>query len=267
MRPPPGAWTFDPTVYAGLLLLLLGYAALARRTPGYRRARGVFWLLGVVTIWVGLETPIDVLSDFYLQSVHMAQHVLIGIIAPPLLLLGLTPAMAGWLARSVPGLRWATEPVQAQVIFGIVMLGWHLPVLYDLTLANESIHVFEHLTFMAGGFLYFWPVVGATAAQSRWKLGEFGRIVYLIVGTFPQDTVGLILTFARHPFYEFYVQVPRVAPSLDPLSDQVLAGIVLMGAGKISYLVAMLKIFFQWLARSRADEEELDEARLASRAV
>lgn len=267
MRPAPGAWPFDPTVYLGLIALLLGYTVLARRTPGYRRVRGLYWLLGLLTVWIALETPIDTLSDEYLQSVHMSQHVLIGIIAPPLLLLGLTPAMAAWLARNVPLLRWSAEPVQAQVIFGIVMIAWHLPGLYDLTLANEGVHIFEHLTFMAGGFVYFWPVVTATAAQSRWQLGEVGRIVYLIVGTFPQDTVGLILTFSRHPFYEFYIRAPRVAPSLDPLSDQVLAGIVLMGAGKISYLVAMLKIFFQWLARARSEETARDEARLASKVV
>jgi putative membrane protein len=265
LRPPPGAWPFDPTVYVGLIALLLGYAALARRTAGYSRVRGLYWVLGVLVVWVALETPIDVLSDFYLQSVHMSQHVLIGIIAPPLLLLGLTPEMAAWLARRIPLLRWAAEPVQAQVIFGVVMIAWHHPLLYDLTLANEGVHVFEHVTFMAGGFLYFWPVVSATAAQSRWQLGDVGRIVYLIVGTFPQDTVALILTFSRHPFYDFYVQAPRIAPALDPLSDQVLAGIALMAAGKISYLVAMLKIFFQWLARARADEQALDEARLASK--
>jgi putative membrane protein len=247
-------WPFDPTVYAGLLLLLGLYATLARSAPDARRTNGAYWVLGLFAIWAALETPLDVVSDEYLQSAHMLQHVLIGIVAPPLLLLGLSPSMAERLVRWVPGLRAAAEPLPAQVIFAIVMIAWHFPALYDVTLRYEGVHVFEHLTFMVGGFLYFWPVVGATSRLSRWRMGEMARIVYLLLGTFPQDTVSLVLMFSRRPFYEFYVQAPRLIAGLDPLSDQVLAGVVLGAAGKISYLVAILNIVFQYISRSRAEE-------------
>jgi len=70
----------------------------------------------------------------------------------------------------------------------------------------------------------------------------------------PADTVSVILMFARSPFYPFYQHAPRLVPGLDPLTDQVLAGIVLMAVGKLSYLVAILDIFFRWLARARAEE-------------
>jgi putative membrane protein len=256
------AWPLDPSVYAGLLALVAFHAWLGRGAEDLRQSHGAYWLSGVLVIWAALETPIDTVSDDYLQSVHMLQHVLIGIIAPPLLLLGLSPSMAARLVRWVPGLRWCAHPVQAQVIFGLVMIGWHLPALYDLTLRSEAIHIFEHLTFMAGGFVYFWPVVAATSRQLDWQLGEMGRIVYLLLGTFPQDTVSLVLLFARRPLYDFYIHAPRLL-ALDPLSDQVLAGAVLMGAGKISYLVAILKIVFQYLARARSEESAGGRPQLA----
>ena len=118
----------------------------------------------------------------------------------------------------------------------------------------EGRHVFEHLTFMVGGALFWWPVVGATSAAARWRLGDVGRVLYLVFGTVPADTVAVILMFARGTFYPFYQQAPRLIPGIDPLTDQVLAGVVLMAVGKVSYLVAILDIFFRWLARARADE-------------
>ena len=183
----------------------------------------------------------------------MLQHVLLGLVAPPLLLLALSPSMVALLLR-LPGLRALTEPVPAQLLFALVMGAWHLPALYDLTVRSEPVHVFEHLTFIAGGSLFWWPVVGVTSAAARWRLGEAGRVLYLLFGTVPADTVAVILMFSRTPFYSFYVQAPRLVPGVDPVTDQVLGGVVLMVVGKLSYLVAILEIFFRWLARARAEE-------------
>ena len=246
-------WPFDPTVYAGLLLLGLGYGALARGRGDIGRRQSLVFIAGALTIWVALETPIDIISDHYLQSVHMFQHVLIGLVAPPLLLLSLSPTMVASLLR-IPGLKPLTEPVPAQLIFAIVMGGWHLPLLYNLTVHSEGVHVFEHLTFMAAGALFWWPVVGVTSAAASWRLGEVGRVFYMVFGTVPADTVAVILMFARVPFYSFYVGMPRLLPGIDPLTDQVLAGVVLMTVGKLSSLVAIIDIFFGWLARARATE-------------
>jgi len=247
------SWPFDPTVYLGLGLLFFAYAALARGRKDLGRRQTLYFGLGVLTIWLALETPLDIVADHYLQSVHMLQHVLIGLVAPPLLLLGLSPAMVAALVR-IPGLRPLTEPIPAQVAFGIVMGAWHMPVLYDLTLHSEVVHVVEHLTFMASGTLYWWPIVGATSAHAAWRLGAAGKVLYLLFGTVPADTVSVILMFSRTPFYPFYAGAPRLLAGLDPLTDQVLAGVVLMAVGKVSSLVAILEIGFRWLARARAED-------------
>jgi putative membrane protein len=248
------AWPVDPTVYAGLAALFLGHAFLARDRDLPRS--GTLWFgLGLLSIWLALETPIDTLADDYLDSVHMFQHVLLGVVAPPLLLLGLNREMAGVLLR-LPGLRAVTEPVPAQVLSGLVMIVWHVPALYDATLYSTPLHVLEHVTFVAGGLLFWWPVVDATAAHCRWRLGPMGQLLYLFIGTFPQDAVALALQFSRTPFYEFYTRAPRIVPGLDPVTDQTTAGAILMLFGKSSYFVGAVIVFLRWFnAEFRADLE------------
>src|SRR4030081_786287 len=97
-------WPLDPTVYLGLVVLYLGHAWLARATADFERKHSLYFGLGLLTIGVALEPPIDTIADHYLDTVHMLQHVLLGFVAPPLMLLGLSPRMAGWLAR-IPFVR------------------------------------------------------------------------------------------------------------------------------------------------------------------
>src|SRR5256885_1435167 len=148
-------WPFDPSVYLGLVALFLGHAWLARER-GLPRRGSLYFGLGLFCIWLALETPIDILSDHYLDSVHMVQHVLLGVVAPPLLLLGLNREMAAVLVR-VPGVRAITEPIPAQILSGLVMIGWHLPALYDATLSSEPLHIVEHVSFIRGRLLVLWP--------------------------------------------------------------------------------------------------------------
>jgi putative membrane protein len=211
--------------------------------------------VGLITLWVALETPIDTISDHYLDSVHMLQHVLVGFVGPPLMLLGLSPGMVSSLLR-MPGLRAITEPIPAQLIAGVVMIGWHVPSLYDATLSSESLHVVEHLTFIAAGVLLYWPILESTSAAARWRLSPPSKLVYMLIATLPQDGVALVLLFSRVPFYDFYAHVPRLIASLTPLIDQTLAGAVLMILGKATLAVAGIAVFFRWFAgEHRADQK------------
>ena len=255
-------WPVDWTVYAGLVVLFLGHAWLAGMVSDAQRKHSLYFGLGLVTLWVALETPLDAISDHYLDSVHMLQHVLLGFVAPPLMLLGLSPQMVGRLVR-LPGIRAVTEPVAAQVIAAVVMVGWHIPPLYDGTLYSEWLHVVEHITFIAAGLVLYWPMLEVTSAHARWQLSSGAKLLYMLVATLPQDGVALALIFSRVPFYEYYTHAPRLVASLTPLIDQTLAGAVLMTLGKATMAVAGLAVFLRWFGSDqRADQGNL--ARLES---
>ena len=246
-------WPFDPTVYAGLVALFLGHAWLARGVSDARRRHSLYFGLGLFTIWVSLETPIDTIADHYLDSVHMLQHVLLGFVAPPLMLLGLSPDMVARLVR-IPGVRTITEPVPAQVIAGVVMILWHLPRLYDATLYSEALHITEHLTFIAAGVVLYWPMLQATSAYARWQMSPGIKLLYMLMATLPQDAIALVLIFSRTPFYEFYANAPRLVASLDPVIDQTVAGAILMTLGKLTITIAAIAVFVRWFgADHRSD--------------
>jgi putative membrane protein len=247
------SWPLDPTVYVGLAALFLGHAWLGRRVDDAEPKHTLYFGLGLLTLWVALETPIDTISDHYLDSIHMLQHVLLGFVAPPLMLLGLSPRMAGQVAGA-PFVRAVTEPVPAQIIAAGVMIGWHLPALYDATLYSEALHVVEHLTFIAAGLVLYWPILEATSAQARWQLSPPLKLLYILAASLPQDGVALVLLFSRVPLYEFYAQVPRLVGSLTPLIDQTLAGAVLMILGKATMSIAALSVFFRWFGSEHADD-------------
>ena len=248
------SWPFDPSVYAGLAALFLGHAWLARRVDDAQSKHTIYFGLGLITLWIALETPIDTISDHYLDSVHMLQHVLLGFVAPPLILLGLSRDMVGVLVR-FPFIRAITEPIAAQVVAAAVMIAWHLPALYDATLRSESLHIVEHLTFIGAGLVLYWPVLQATSAHARWKLAPPIMLLYMLVATLPQDAIALVLLFSREPFYDFYVHVPRLVPSLTPVIDQTLAGAVLMVLGKATFTVAGLAVFFRWFGGEHSADQ------------
>jgi cytochrome c oxidase assembly factor CtaG len=166
----------------------------------------------------------------------------------------------------VPGVRALTEPVPAQVIAGLVMVGWHLPPLYDATLNSEPLHIVEHVSFISAGVVMYWPILQATSAHAHWQMSPGAKLLYMLLATLPQDGVALALIFSRVPFYDYYTHVPRLIPSLTPLIDQTVAGAVLMTLGKATLAVAAIAVFVRWFgADHRADR--LAEARLESRGV
>lgn len=238
-------WPFDPTVYAGLIALAVAYGLLARTAADTRPKQWIYFATGALTLWIALETPIDTVSDRYLESIHMFQHVLLGFVAPPLMLLGLSPGMASRLVR-VPGVRAATEPIPAQVLAALVMVIWHLPPLYDATLDSEWLHVIEHITFIAGGMVLYWPIIEVPASHSSWHMSPGAKLVYMLIATLPQDGVALPLIFSRVAFYEHYIHAPRLIGGFTAAIDQTIAGAVLMIFGKVTLGIAALVVFFRW---------------------
>lgn len=235
----------------GLLLLVAGYVLLARGRPELGVSRPLLAAAGLAVLWLALETPLDSLGDRYSQSAHMVQHVLLGVVAPPLLLLGLDRGMAAAVATAMGPARRLLGPVPAQLISAAVMLMWHLPPAYNLTLENDGVHILEHLTFIAAGVIFWWPVLEATSASLPKQMGIGARFVYLLIGTVPQDTVALVLQFSREVFYPHYANAYPLLAGWTPVIDQNVAGVVLMVFGKTSFAIAAVALFYRWAAADR----------------
>jgi putative membrane protein len=249
------AWPFDPSVDAGLAVLTIGYVWLARRSNA-TVPNAIFFGLGLLVVWVALETPLDTLADHYLQSAHMVQHMLLMCVAPPFLLLGLSRSMAGALLR-FPLLGPVTEPVPALIVYAAALIGWHVPPLFSLALANPLVHVVEHLTFIGAGVVFWWPVITATGAHARRRLDEPQVVLYLLAGMLPMMAVSLPLQFSRALFYPSYANAPRLVASITPVIDQTIAGAVMMLMEMVATGIEAVIVISRWLGEAvRSDLEQ-----------
>jgi putative membrane protein len=231
------SWSWDPTVLGGTLALAAGYVWLIRgrgNATDWSPMARIYFAAGLLLLFLALESPIDVGGDYYLFSLHMLQHLMLAMIVPPLLLLGLPDH---W--RSFEWLR--ISPLAANILFNAVLAVWHLPFLYEATLRNEPVHVFEHLSFLAAGLVFWWPIIVPSAARKAMTV--VGKIAYLGFAGVPPTILGLAFILSPTVLYPFYAAAPRVTP-LSPLDDQLIAGLVMFGLGNIIYFVAISIIFF-----------------------
>jgi cytochrome c oxidase assembly factor CtaG len=269
-----GSWSiqFWPTV--GLVLLALvyfrGWLKLRKQVPhrfdGWRLAS---FLGGVVTVFLALGSPLDTFSNLLLQ-VHMIQHLLLMMIAPPLLLLGnpFLPLLTG-LSRPIvreairPFLlwnvykqfgRWLTHPKVTWIIFVVMTLGWHAPPLYELTLRSPTWHIVEHACFLGSGVLFWWPVIQPWPSRPHWP--EWAMIPYLLLADVQNTVLSAFLTFSDRVVYPTYSLVPQF-PGMDHLSDQHAAGVIMWVPGSIVYLIPASIIAMRFLSPRRHRRDEL----------
>jgi putative membrane protein len=258
-------WSQDPLLWIGLGVAVVGYLAAVRvvnrhhpanRVPGWRIAA---WLGGIAVLAVALVSALHAYAGS-LFSVHMVQHLLLAMVAPPLLAFGapvtlalrvaspavrraaLLPLLHSRLVRAVswPPFGWAT--------FAVVMWATHFSPIFNAALTNQALHSVEHLLYLAAGVLFWWPVIGADPI--RWRLSPIGRMVYL-AGQMPFNTaVGLAIYFAPAVLYPHYALLGRTWGP-DPFTDQQIAGIVMWGIGDVILLGALVLAIAAWL---RADE-------------
>ena len=136
-------------------------AATPEETAGPTRGERTLFVGGLLVMFLSLNGPLHDLSDYYLFSAHMVQHLLLTLVVPPLLILG-TP---GWMLRPALKTPWANAVARrvtgaraAFLIFSVVLAAWHLPPLYNLSMADHNIHIGEHLMFMVSATLMWWPL-------------------------------------------------------------------------------------------------------------
>jgi putative membrane protein len=266
-------WSSDPSVLLGLVALAVLYALAVRRghlrddddtTPWFKRASWRPWLfgLGILSGLIALQSPIDRGGDQYLLSLHMVQHLLLMMVAPPLCLLGIAgmrppPRRIARRWRAV--WTFVTRPWPATFIFNAVLLVWHNPVWYDATLTTEWLHILEHLTFIGVGVILWWPIVDPLRGPDTRTVSPFAKMGMLGLGGVPPTVLGFIFCLLGTPAYEFYARAPRLW-GLSAVQDQQIAGVIMFGLGNIVYFVAISIVFLRLLGNPADDEAEIERA-------
>lgn len=259
--PPPFSWTggsIHPEVIlaSGLLAAAWAgawYARGGRPGPG----QAVRFLAGLLALLLALNGPLHDLSDWYLFSAHMVQHLVLTLVVPPLLLTGvpgwmldaaLRPAMARPAGAAL--VRTLTRPLPAFVVYATALVAWHLPGPYNTALEIHGWHVVEHLVLLAAATLGWWPIVSPSRLAPA--LPYAAQLLYLFVFGMPMTVVAAMITGAERVLYPFYEAAPRLF-DLTPLADQRLGGVIMWVPSGLIPLAAFTVVFFRWAA-AEADE-------------
>ena len=247
----------------GAYLLIVGPLRERHRLADYVDPRqAATFTAGVLVIFVAIASPIHVLSDSYLFSVHMLQHVLLTLVAPPLLILG-TP---DWVIRPLLRPNWAfrmarvaTFPVVAFALFNLIFSMWHIPAIYNTSVTHHWVHIGEHLVFIGAATLMWWPIVSTMPELPR--LSYPFQLAYLFLLSVAQLILFAPITFSKEPLYEWYVNAPRIW-DVSPLVDQQIGGIIMKMGGAAIFMPLIIVTFFRWFSqeekrtRTEASERE-----------
>src|ERR1700739_3009060 len=225
--------------------------------PAWRAAS---FLAGVLLVWLAIGSPLALL-DAQLLTVHMMQHLLLMTIAPALIWIGapLMPVLHGLpqkLVQSVlgPFLRWPvaqaagrvlSDPAVCWLAAAAALVGWHIPAAFNLALQSEGLHIAEHASFLAAGFLFWWPVIQPWPSVPVWP--RWSILLYLFAATLPCDILSAYLAFCERVVYPAYASAPRLF-GLSALEDQECAGALMWTCVTLAFLVPAVQITVQLLS-------------------
>jgi cytochrome c oxidase assembly factor CtaG len=215
-------------VFLGLAIAAAAVYAWTARNDRPEPWRIAVFVVGLLLIGGSLNSPLETIAATRLLLVHLLQNGLIADIAPLLLLLGLTPKMRSWLDRH------GARSIRARYALPAWLIAWygtHAANFYDWALRTSWPLQLEHAILIAGGLLFWWPLVSG-------RLGAPAALAYLGVGFVASSFLGLALIFSSRPLYSFYEHTPRLW-GLSPVRDQNLGGILMNGEQTLVFLLAI----------------------------
>ncbi|HEV7810337.1 MAG TPA: cytochrome c oxidase assembly protein [Candidatus Limnocylindrales bacterium] len=274
-------WSIEPAVILPLVAAVFAWIRIVRSidrahpaNPVPRR-RSVAFLGGLAVIAVALLSGIDT-YDTTLFSVHMVQHVLLTLVAAPLIALG--APITTLLRASSPDvrrrvilpilhsrvMRIASFPVVAWLLFAVTMWGTHFSPLFDASLENPGIHDLEHALYLGAGLLFWWPAIGLD--PSPWRMPHPVRAMYVFL-QMPQNTfLAVTILNSSVVLYHHYATLGR-SWGPPPLEDQQIAGGLMWICGDILFLTAMGAILAGWMRHEQRREVDVDRRLDAERAA
>jgi putative membrane protein len=238
------------------LVLLGGLYVFSGGLTSARRQVASF-VGALVVLFLALNGPLHNLSDTYLFSAHMAQHLLLTLVFPPLLLYG-TPS---WVVRPLLRPRWimstarvVTRPLVAATLFTAPIVLWHVPAFYEAALRHHNLHILQHLVFLTTAVIMWWPVLSPVPELPR--VPYMLQMLYLFLLGIPMSVTGALITLSDRPLYPFYAAAPRVW-GLSPLDDQQIGGLLMWVLGGSMLWVVMTVVWFRWSVwDARGDAEK-----------
>lgn len=265
-------WVPDPG--AGLLVMVAGasYVAgvrrLARRGRRWSRARTTAFVAGLLVVVASTQSPLAA-AESTRFSLHTAQHVLLGMVAPALFALG-APVTLALQASSRAGqtallgllhsrtVTVLTHPVAAWLVFGGSMVALYFSPLFELSLRNGAVHAAVHLQFLAAGGLFCWTAMGAD--PGRWRLPHGARLLFVLLAVPVHAVIGLALLGSVEVLApEVYGAGPQA------LSDQRVGAGILWAAGELFGVALAGVVLAQWMGHeervARRTDRVLDAAR------
>ncbi len=254
------AWTADPFVWAPLAVAAWLYFRGVRRTRGWPRRRSWCAGLGLATLFVATGGP-PAAYEGSLFWVHMVQHLLVTLVAAPLLAFSAPAALVlrAGSARARDALlrvvhagpvRLLTHPLVSWSAFGLVMWLTHYSALYDAALESDVVHGLEHALYLGSALLFWGPVAGLDPTR---RIAPPLRVAYLLAALPVGSFLGLAIYSARAPLYKHYATLDRTPAHPSPLDDQQLAGAVMWVGGDVLLLAWTGAAAAAWL---RAEERE-----------
>src|SRR5262245_24033310 len=262
------SWQFDPLALALIcltgIIYVCGWRKLRRQMPQrFGAARLASFLSGIAAIQLAIASPLDAFANLLLTA-HMVQHLMLLMVAPPLILYGAPylPILRGLPSRVLkhgagpflasPGLqrfgRRLTHPLVCWLAFTITSLTWHAPRLYELALGSPFWHEVEHLCFLGAALLFWWPVIQPLPSRPQWP--RWAMIPYLFLADFQNTALAAFLIFCERVIYPSYAAAPRLL-DLSPLEDQAAAGAVMWVPGSVAYLIPLGLLTIQALGSSK----------------
>ena len=258
-------WHGHPYAVVGLILMQAAYLiAVGPLRNKYALSDSIdprhptLFSAGILVIFVSILSPLHVLSDKYLFSAHMIQHVLLTLVAPPLLVLG-TP---GWLISPLLKSRFIlivsrklTHPITAIVTFNFIFSIWHVPALYALSVKYHNVHVSEHVLFIVSAIIMWMPIYSNIKELPR--LSNPLQMIYLFVMSIAQIIVFGMITFSTEALYNHYIEAPRLW-SISPLVDQQIGGIIMKVGSGFLFLGLLVLAFFRWYSEETRSDGRTD---------
>lgn len=221
-----------------------------------KRSQVLFYSGGLLALFAAGGTPLHNISEQYLLSAHMLQHLIFTMVAAPLLLAG-TPA---WLLRYLfvrprvyPVAKVLTKPLVAFGLFNAVLLITHLPPTVDFALRVGAFHFFVHVVLVLSAMLMWWPIL--SPLEELPALSAPFQMCYLFLQSLLPSVMASFITFADRPVYPFYRNAPRLW-HISAISDQQIAGGMMKLLGSIILWSFMTVIFFRWYNREQAESQE-----------